>query len=77
VAGFLDAVTPWINYGVRIVGQSQADGNPQAQVAMQMVAGNVTPIMDLLKCFGETASVTYIDGDVIVTHSATNFVDAK
>lgn len=77
VAGLLDAISPWVNYGVRIAGQAQGEDNPQARMAMQMVAGNVTPIIDLLKCFGESASVVYIEDGVVVKHSATNFNDAR
>jgi hypothetical protein len=75
LAGVFTTITPWINYGVRVAVQTQAEELPQLQMAAQMVAGNLTPITDLLKCLGESASVTYVEGDALVTHSATYFAD--
>ena len=75
VAGVIDVITPWVNYGVRIAGQVDGEDNPQMKMAAQMVAGNVTPILELFKSFGEYTSVTYIEGDAVVTHSATFLMD--
>jgi hypothetical protein len=75
VAALMDTITPWVNFAVRIAGQAQGEDNPQARMAAQMVAGNVTPILDVLKSFGECASLTYVENDVIVTHSVSVFQD--
>lgn len=75
VGGVIDAISPWVNYAVRIAGQVEGEDNPQTKMAAQMVAGNVTPILEVMKSLGEYASVTYIEGDAVVTHSATFLMD--
>lgn len=73
VPRFMDAISPWINYSVRIAGQVGGEDNPEARVGAQMVAGNVIPIIEFLKCCGEYMSVTYLEEGAIVTHSTTFF----
>lgn len=47
----------------------------QRRVVAQMVAGNVTPVLDLLKAIGEYSSITYVEDGVTVTHARMKYAD--
>lgn len=76
IDGLVDAMVPWVNFAVRLVGRGEdGEDNQQLRVGAQMVAGNVTPILEVLKCIGERASVSYIEDGALVTHAVTVIVD--
>jgi hypothetical protein len=44
---------------------------------VKIVMDQVYPVMDILKCFRDSSSSTYFDGDVKVTHFAWHFRDLE
>jgi len=79
MAKFLDTLSPWINFGLRSASkaaQEEEGSNPAIGVGLQMAVGNLQPILELLKCMKETASVSYFEDGALVTHSVTVLQDA-
>ena len=80
-AGLLDAVSPWIDYVMAVMGMPV---NAQAQPGMGM-AGNpmanigpqIDDVMEVLKCFRGVSGVTYKQGDAMVTHAEWRFEDLE
>ncbi|MCA9269454.1 MAG: hypothetical protein KDA41_13325, partial [Planctomycetales bacterium] len=76
-AGLVDAVTPWIEYSMTAGGefgvQADADGLGGGPGAMEMIEIGAK----VLKCFRGYSSVTYVDGDVMVTEGEWRFEDLQ
>ncbi len=70
-ARLIDAFKPWIDYGMKLSGADAQDG-PMGNVSQQ-----VHDILDVLKCFRGISSVTYLEGNALVTHSQWNFEDLQ
>lgn len=60
-AGFVDALTPWVDYGFDQAGKSGQD--------LDSIAKQVRTVAEVLKCLRTVTSVTYIEGNAVVTHS--------
>lgn len=75
-AQLVDAVTPWVEYGVSsgppLNIQVEPAEDPQAAILEQVRTG-----AEILKCFRGYSSVTYTEGDVQVTHGEWHFEDLK
>ncbi len=65
VAGLIDAVTPWIDYGIRVSGD-----NVEEDVREQIRVG-----LTVAKCLRGVSAVTYLEGDAWVTHYETELQD--
>jgi hypothetical protein len=73
-AGFVDAATPWVVYALQ---QAVPDeGNPTPFDKASIIK-QVRTVLDVLKVIRSYSSVTYFDGNVLVTHSETVIEDVK
>lgn len=70
-AGLIEAIEPWIGYGVNLAGGGQG-GGPMAAMAQQ-----VTDVLNIVKCFRDVSSVIYQEGGAMVTHTECRFEDMK
>ncbi len=79
-ARFVDVLKPWIDYGVQVAMQKARDEGGQTQQAVAMVGfikPSVHEILDVLKVFHSTTTVTYIEGDVVVRHTESRTIDLE
>ena len=86
-AKVLDAVKPWIDYGVGVAtGRIVADGavadpDNAMQQAIMMQAGLIIPqvnqLLDVMKAVRSHTSLTYRENDVWVTHSELHLKDLE
>ena len=60
--GLVDAVMPWVDYGLTLARPNDGEDGMD-------VRGQVRTVLAVLKVFRNTASVTTIEGDAVVTHS--------
>lgn len=67
-AGLLDAIAPWIDYGISL----SEDENLGPDVQEQIHTG-----ISILKCFRGASAVTYQEGDTWVTHTELRFQDLR
>ncbi len=84
-AEFIDAITPWVDYGIQLgMSQQQVNaGEPNIKnVALQQgppgpeeIISQVHTVLEIIKCYRGSSSVTYVEGDVRVTHSESVFED--
>ena len=70
-ARFIDALTPWIDYGMKLNGADGEDG-PLGNMSQQ-----VHDVLDVFKCFRGFSSVTYLEGNALTTHSLWRFEDLQ
>lgn len=84
-AGLVDAVRPWVEYGVKYsaVGVSPGEDVSEKLKALQnepkvkFVLGDIRTGAEILKCFRGVASITYLEGGAAVTKSVTRIEDLK
>jgi hypothetical protein len=62
-AGLMDAVAPWADYGLQHAG---VDNN---------ITEQVQAVLEILKVFRSATGVTYLEGDVVVSHAEMIFRD--
>ncbi len=74
----VDAVAPWVEYGVVESVKARAGGNEEdGKKAAEAILANVRPVVRLLKAFRGSVSVTYVEDGALVTHSETVFRDVS
>jgi hypothetical protein len=84
-AGLLDAIRPWVEYGVKYyaVGVSPGEDISQKLNAlenepqMKFVLGDIRTGAEILKCFRGSTSITYLEDGATVTKSVTRIEDLK
>ena len=75
-AGLVDAVAPWVEFGVDKYLESQA-GGPVPAGNRAAVQSQVRTVLDVLKCFRGMTSATYMQDGVQVTHHESVFRDLE
>ena len=75
-AGVVDAATPWVEFGMDKILESQA-GGPVPAKNREAVLGQVRTVLEVLKCFRGATSATYLEGGVRVTHHEAVFRDLE
>jgi hypothetical protein len=74
-AGMVDAITPWIEYGLDAAGPALAlFAGPQG---VEGIAKQVRTGAEILKVLRSHTSCTYFEDKALVTHSETVYVDLK
>lgn len=89
-AGLLDALTPWLNYGVdqgdaiyaAAVAAAEAAGQPVPETPSEKIPPEEIKAMnqfaiDFLKCLRTVSSVSYFKEGALVTHSEWHIVDQQ
>ncbi len=75
-AALLDAISPWVDYGIGLSGlvglNAQPDAGPMGNIPQQ-----IHDVMDVLKCFRGVSGVVFLEGDAMVTHSLWRFEDLQ
>lgn len=74
-SGFLEAVDPWIDYGLKLglnAGANGPTGSPMGNIPQQ-----VHDVVDVLQCFRGVSGVTYKEGNATVTHALWQFEDLQ
>ena len=74
----VDAATPWIEFAIRENGPGAAGAEAEedpAQIAD--ILSQVRTVLEILKCWRTTESVTTIEDGVTVSHSVTTFKDLE
>lgn len=82
-AGFLDKVSPWVDYIVTQVAASQAISTEDTALQddleqapqLKAILDQIHTGFEIAKCFRGISSVTYIEDGVTVTHSESVFKD--
>ena len=72
-ARLLQALEPWIDYGLQL-GLGMAEDQP-GDGPMGGIPQQVHDVLDVLQCFRGVSSVTYLEGNAMVTHSQCRFQD--
>ncbi len=67
LAGLIDAVAPWVDYGVELSGEEV-----DATVLDQVHTG-----LEIAKCLREISTITYQDNDAWVTHFEMHLEDLQ
>ena len=62
LAGMLDTIKPWVSYGLQQAAERQDND------MITMVIPQVETIMDVIGCFAEFSSVTFVDDESLVTY---------
>jgi hypothetical protein len=70
-AGLMDTVKPWVSYALNVAAEQQENE------MISMVIPQVETVIDVLKCFREHTSVTFVDGDSMVTFYSQQFTDLE
>jgi hypothetical protein len=65
----METIKPWVNYGLTVAAEQQDNE------MISMVIPQVETVIDVLKCFQQHSSVTFVDGDSMVTHYRQGFAD--
>jgi len=73
----VDALTPWIEYGVGTYLTLRSFGQPVNQDAIDATMQPFRPVLEVLKCYRGGTSVHYFEGDVLVRHRESVFQDLK
>jgi hypothetical protein len=60
-AGLMDMLKPWVSYGLKIAADQQDNE------MISMFTPQVETLLDVMKCLREYSSVTFIEGDSMVT----------
>ncbi len=72
-ARLLQALEPWIDYGLQLglgMAEDQPGDGPLGGIPQQ-----VHDVLDVLQCFRGVSSVTYLEGNAMVTHTQCRFQD--
>jgi hypothetical protein len=85
-AGFITAVEPWVRYmaaqampapmNVAAVAATQ-DPPPDEAAQFREIMDQVMTGLEIARCFKGVAAVTYIEGDVVITHAESRFEDLQ
>ncbi len=70
-AGLIEAIEPWISYGMNLAGGNQGGG------AMGGMAQQVTDLLTVIKCFRSVSCVTYQKDGATISHLHWQFEDLK
>jgi hypothetical protein len=70
--GLIDALTPWVDFGLEMAPFPGGVGVDKESVSKQ-----VHTVLEVLKCYRGTTSATYLEGGVLVTHGQSVFQDLK
>jgi hypothetical protein len=71
-AGFVDAVGPWVMYGLELAKVERAlPGGGDEKKAREEIFKQVRTVLDVLKCIRVSTSATYLEQGVLITHSET------
>ena len=73
-AGLIDAIVPWVGYAFEIVAAQSGDEGA-AGFGLDVIHGQVDSVLDVLKCYRGTSSVTYEEKGAVITHSESRFTD--
>jgi len=73
-AGLIDAIVPWVNYAFEIVAAQSGDEGA-AGFGLDVIHGQVDSVLDVLKCYRGTSSVTFEEKGAVISHSESRFVD--
>ena len=91
-AGLLDALAPWMDYGVdqrdaieaaaRVAAEAagqppEEEETPQPKASPEEVKANTRFVLDFLKCLRTMSSVSYYEDEALVTHSEWHLVDQQ
>jgi len=69
---FVDAITPWVMFGLRQAPlEKLAPGGGDEKTARENVLKQVRTVLDVLKVFRVSTSVSYVEDGVLITHSET------
>jgi hypothetical protein len=75
-AKLLEVIEPWVDYGFQLymmIGVAQQPGaGPMGNIPQQ-----IHDAFDVLKCFRGVSSVTYLEGNAMVTHAQWRFEDLE
>jgi hypothetical protein len=71
VEGVLDMISPWVSYGLTVAAEQQDNE------MISMVIPQVETLIDVMKCFRNHTSVTFVDGDSLVTFYRQQFSDLE
>jgi hypothetical protein len=74
VAGLVDAITPWVDFGVQKVVQKQAQ-DETADASAYISQAHI--VLDVLKVVRNVVSESYLEGKVLVTHTRVEIRDVK
>jgi hypothetical protein len=69
-AGVIEAVTPWVELAAHTIARAQTGEDAGDDTMRQL-----RTVLDVLKCFRGTSSVSYVENGAVVTHSETLFRD--
>jgi hypothetical protein len=74
-AGLIDALTPWVDMGFdQVLEQKALSGLP---IDLEAVRDQAHTVLDVLKCFRNCTTETYLEGKVLVKHTRTEVRDLK
>jgi hypothetical protein len=74
-AGLIDALTPWVDLGFdQVLEQKALSGLP---IDLEAVRDQIHTVLDVLKCFRNCTTETYLEGKVLVKHTHTEVRDLK
>jgi hypothetical protein len=84
-AGLVDAVRPWVEYGVKYYAVGVSPGEDvseklkalENEPQMKFVLGDIRTGAEILKCLKGSTSITYLEGEATVTKSVTRIEDLK
>jgi hypothetical protein len=84
-AGLVDAVRPWVEYGVKYYAVGVSPGEDvseklrslENEPQMKFVLGDIRTGAEILKCFRGSTSITYLEEGATVTKSETRIEDLK
>ncbi len=69
---FVDAITPWAMFGLRLAPlENLAPGAGDKKTAREDVLKQVRTVLDVLKVFRVSTSISYVEDGVLITHSET------
>jgi hypothetical protein len=81
--GFVDAVTPWVDFGLQMAGpkplagllDESADASGKGENEGEGLRKQVHAFLSVLKALRESSGGTYLEDGILVTHSETVFKD--
>jgi hypothetical protein len=69
---FVDAITPWVMFGLRQAPlENLVPGAGEGKTGRENVLKQVRTVLDVLKVFRVSTSVSYVEDGVLITHSET------
>ncbi len=71
-ARVIETIQPWVGYGFEV---ALAQSGEESNFAVEAVHGQIDTILEVLKCYRGTSSISYEEKGAIVTHSESHFED--